>query len=132
MMDRESWTSDQLKEISSFNVRSLETSVKEDIVAGNVFYFFNANDGYDASRILNESLLQSFEEKVEGKMAVAVPHQDVLIIVDVRNDTGYDILAQLTMSFFASGTVPITAMSFLYENKELEPIFILGKNKPLK
>lgn len=132
MMDRESWTSDQLKEISSFNVRSLETSVKEDIVAGNVFYFFNANDGYDASRILNESLLQSFEEKIEGKMAVAVPHQDVLIIVDVRNDTGYDILAQLTMSFFASGTVPITALSFLYENKELEPIFILGKNKPLK
>jgi uncharacterized protein YtpQ (UPF0354 family) len=132
MMAKENWTKDQLKEVSSFNVRSLNTSVKEDIVAGNVFYFFNANDGYDASRILNESLLQSFEDKIEGKMAVAVPHQDVLIIVDVRNNTGYDILAQLTMSFFASGTVPITALSFLYENKKLEPIFILGKNKPVK
>jgi uncharacterized protein YtpQ (UPF0354 family) len=132
MMQKENWTRDQLKEVSAFNVRSLKTSVKEDIVAGNVFYFFNANDGYDASRILNDSLLQSFEEKIEGKMAVAVPHQDVLIIVDVRNDTGYDILAQLTMSFFASGNVPITALSFLYENKELEPIFILGKNKPIQ
>jgi uncharacterized protein YtpQ (UPF0354 family) len=130
MMEKENWTSDQLKEVSSFNIRSLKTSVKEDNVAGNVFYFLNANDGYDASRILNESLLQSFEEKIEGKMAVAVPHQDVLIIVDVRNNTGYDILAQLTMSFFASGTVPITALSFLYENKKLEPVFILGKNKP--
>jgi uncharacterized protein YtpQ (UPF0354 family) len=130
MMKKENWTSDQLKETSLFNVRSLETKVKEDIVAGNIFYFFNANDGYDASRILNENLLQSYEEKIEGKMAVAVPHQDVLIIVDVRNDTGYDILAQLTMSFFASGTIPITALSFLYEDKQLEPIFILGKNKP--
>lgn len=132
MMKKENWTSEQLKEISLFNIRSLETSVKEDIVAGNIFYFFNANDGYDASRILNENLLQSFEDKIEGEMAVAVPHQDVLIIVDVRNDTGYDILAQLTMSFFASGTIPITALSFLYENKQLEPIFILGKNKPNK
>jgi len=132
MMKRENWTEDQIKEVAAFNLRSLKTSVKEDLVAGNVFYFLNANDGYDASRILNESLLQSFAEKIEGKMAVAVPHQDVLIIVDVRNDTGYDILAQLTMSFFASGTVPITALSFLYENNELEPIFILGKNKPHK
>jgi uncharacterized protein YtpQ (UPF0354 family) len=130
MMERENWSKDQIKEVASFNVRSLKTSVKEDHVAGNVFYFFNANDGYDASRILNESLLQTFEEKIEGEMAVAVPHQDVLIIVDIRNNSGYDILAQLTMSFFASGTVPITALSFLYENRELEPIFILGKNKP--
>lgn len=132
MMEKEKWTKEQLKEVSSFNVRSLEIKVKEDLVAGNVFYFFNANDGYDASRILDESLLQSFKEKIEGEMAVAVPHQDVLIIVDVRNDAGYDILAQLTMSFFASGTIPITALSFLYDNKQLEPIFILGKNKPRK
>jgi uncharacterized protein YtpQ (UPF0354 family) len=33
------------------------------------------------------------------------------------------------MSFFANGHVPITALSFLYENGELEPVFILGKNK---
>ncbi|WP_226670182.1 DUF1444 domain-containing protein [Metabacillus litoralis] len=130
MMEKEGWTKEQLKEIALFNVRSLNTTVKEDVVAGNVFYFLNANDGYDASRILNESLLQSFEEKIEGQMAVAVPHQDVLLIVDVRNETGFDILAQLTMSFFASGTIPITALSFLYEEKKLEPIFILGKNKP--
>ncbi|WP_273130684.1 DUF1444 domain-containing protein [Metabacillus sp. HB246100] len=130
MMQKEGWTVDQLKEIASFNVRSLQSVVKEDVVAGNIFYFFSAKDGYDASRILNESILQTYEEKIEGQMAVAVPHQDVFIIVDVRNETGFDILAQLTMSFFASGTIPITALSFLYENKKLEPIFILGKNKP--
>ncbi|KKI91642.1 hypothetical protein WQ54_13535 [Bacillus sp. SA1-12] len=131
MMEKEGWTREQLKEVSSFNIRSLKTKVNEDKVAGNIFYFFNANDGYDASRILDESLLHSFAAKIEGKMAIAVPHQDVLIIADIRNHTGYDILAQLTMSFFASGTVPITALSFLYEDYKLEPIFILGKNKPV-
>ena len=68
MMQKENWTLDQLKEVSTFNVRSLKTSVKEDNVAGNVFYFFNANDGYDASRILNDSLLQSFEKRMVGEM----------------------------------------------------------------
>ncbi|MBD1380159.1 DUF1444 domain-containing protein [Metabacillus arenae] len=129
ILQREGWTIKRIKETASFNVRSLPTKWKEDQVAGNIFYFLNQNDGYDASRILNDSLLKSFEEKVTGTMAVAVPHQDVLIIADIRNETGYDILAQMTMSFFASGRVPITALSFLYENQELEPIFIMGKNK---
>lgn len=62
-------------------------------------------------------------------MTVSVPHQDVLIIGDIRNETGYDVLAQLTMSFFTNGRVPITALSFIYENKKLEPIFILAKNR---
>lgn len=60
---------------------------------------------------------------------LAVPHQDVLVIADIQNETGYDVLAQLTMSFFASGRVPITALSFLYKDGGLEPIFILGKNR---
>jgi len=64
-----------------------------------------------------------------GTMVLAVPHQDVLIMADIRNDRGYDVMAQMAMSFFANGRVPITALSFIYENGELEPIFILGKNK---
>ncbi|MGD6816909.1 DUF1444 domain-containing protein [Metabacillus sp. 84] len=129
MMDKEGWSQKRIKETALFNLRSLAPSVKEDQVAGNTFYFFRANDGYDASRMLNESLLESFKTRITGTMALAVPHQDVLIIADVQNETGYDILAQMTMSFFASGRVPITALSFLYEDGELEPIFILGKNK---
>jgi uncharacterized protein YtpQ (UPF0354 family) len=78
---------------------------------------------------LNQAFLKEMEEKISGTMVLAVPHQDVLIIADVQNDTGYDILAQMAMSFFSSGRVPITALSFLYENSELEPIFILGKNR---
>ncbi|MBK0007599.1 MULTISPECIES: DUF1444 domain-containing protein [Priestia] len=118
-----------VREMAKFNLRSLPISHKKDTVAGNDFYFVNQNDGYDASRILNEAFLQDFASSVSGTMAIAVPHQDVLILADIQNETGYDILAQMTMSFFASGRVPITALSFLYENGELEPIFILGKNR---
>ncbi|MCH1625349.1 DUF1444 domain-containing protein [Fredinandcohnia quinoae] len=129
LLDKEKWQPDQIREIAKFNIRSLNISYKEDTVAGNIFYFINTNDGYDASRILNESFLQKMNQKITGAMTVAVPHQDVLIIADIQNETGYDILAQMTMSFFTSGRVPITALSFLYEDNELEPIFILGKNR---
>ncbi len=129
MMEKEGWEPNRIKEIALFNVRSLSTSLKEDQVAGNTFYFLNTNDGYDASRILNKGFLADFEKKMTGAMVVAVPHQDVLIIADIQNDRGYDVMAQMAMSFFANGHVPITALSFIYENGELEPIFIMGKNK---
>lgn len=132
LMTKENWTRDYIREVALFNVRSLKTTMKRDEVAGNTFYFLNTNDGYDASRILNDSFLKEMSSKITGDMAIAVPHQDVLILADIQNETGYDILAQMTMSFFASGRVPITALSFLYENGELEPIFILGKNRSKK
>ncbi len=132
LLQKENWKFERIREIAKFNLRSLEVSYKTDVVAGNTFYFVNQNDGYDASRILNDSFLQKMSQQIKGTMAVAVPHQDVLLIADIQNDTGYDILAQMTMSFFAAGRVPITALSFLYEENELEPIFILGKNRPKK
>jgi uncharacterized protein YtpQ (UPF0354 family) len=129
LLKKEGWSEGQVRETALFNVRSLSVKLKEDRVADNTFYFLNSNDGYDASRILNTSFLNEMKKRMKGTMTVAVPHQDVLIIADVENNTGYDILAQMTMSFFASGRVPITALSFLYEDGELEPIFILGKTK---
>src|SRR5690606_21402912 len=125
-----SLTEEQIKEVAKFQVRKLKTAVKEDHVAGNIFYFLNENDGYDASRILNESFLKEMKARITGDMTVSVPHQDVLIIGDIRNETGYDVLAQMAMHFFTNGKVPITSLSFIYENDELEPIFIMAKNKP--
>jgi len=129
MLESEQWQAERIREVARFNVRSLSTEVKTDTVAGNMFYFLNTNDGYDASRIVNDAWLREMKENIQGTMALAIPHQDVIIIADVQNETGYDVLAQMAMSFFASGHVPITALSFLYEEGELEPIFILGKNK---
>lgn len=132
LLQKEGWSPEQVREMAMFNVRSLPAPVKEDSVAGNIFYFLNTKDGYDASRVLNKGFLVEMQARITGTMALAIPHQDVLIIADIRNDTGYDVLAQMAMSFFADGKVPVTALSFLFENGELEPIFILGKNKPIK
>lgn len=129
-LEKNELSAQSVREMAKFNVRSLHTEMKQDEVAGNTFYFINSNDGYDASRILNDVFLRKMSEKMKGTMTVSVPHQDVLIIGDIQNDTGYDVLAQMTMSFFTNGYVPITALSFLYQDGDFEPIFILGKNKP--
>lgn len=129
LLNEAGWSIERVRETALFNVRALPISLKEDEVAGNKYYFIRTNDGYDASRILNQALLKEMSDKITGTMAVAVPHQDVLIIADIQNDTGYDVLAHMTMSFFASGRVPITALSFIYDAGELEPIFIMAKNK---
>lgn len=120
----------KIKEIALFNVRSLKTEAKVDVVAGNTFYFINQNDGYDASKILNDQLLKQYANIAEGELAVAVPHQDVLIIADIKNETGYDVLGQMVFSFFSSGRTPITALPFIYENGKFEPVFILAQRKP--
>jgi uncharacterized protein YtpQ (UPF0354 family) len=132
MLSQLSLTAEQVKEAAKFSVKQLATPLKRDEVSGNVYYFLNSNDGYDASRILNKAFLDDMKSKVEGEMTVSVPHQDVLIIGDIRNDVGYDVLAQMTMHFFTVGMVPITSLSFVYENDKLEPIFILAKNKSNK
>lgn len=132
LLKKEGWSKERIVEIASFNVRSLSTEPKKDTVAENDFYFIATQDGYDASRILNDAFLEEMKVNAQGDLAVAVPHQDVLIVVDVRNNTGYDILAQMTMKFFAEGRIPITSLPFIYEDKKLEPIFILAKNRPIK
>jgi len=132
MLKTVNMTEQQIKEMSLFNVRKLKNKYSTDEVKGNIFYFINSNDGYDASRILNTSFLNEVQEQCEGEMLVAVPHQDVLIIADIRNKTGYDVMAHLTMEFFTKGLVPITSLSFGYDKGHLEPIFILGKNNKQK
>lgn len=132
MLEKLSMTVEQVREAARFSVKKLPTNMKSDEVAGSIFYFVNNNDGYDASRILNDKFLEEMRGKIEGDMTVSVPHQDVLIIGDIRSEVGYDVLAQLTMHYFTVGMVPITSLSFVYEDGKLEPIFILAKNKVSK
>lgn len=129
MMAAVGLTEREMMEAALFKVRALPTSMKKDEVSDNIFYFVNNKDGYDASRILNSAFLKDMAQKIEGHMTVSVPHQDVLIIGDIRNDTGYDVLAQMTMHFFTTGAVPVTSLSFIYDEGELDPIFIMGKNR---
>lgn len=129
MLSEQNWTKEHLHEVALFNIRSRSTKYKTDRVANNDFHFISTQDGYDASRILNESFLEEMKANCKGELAISVPHQDVLILADIENDRGYDILAQMSMQFFAEGRIPITSLSFIYDSGKLEPIFILAKNK---
>ena len=100
MIEEQNLTQSQLDEMAMFNLRSLSYEYKTDKVADNSFYFIATQDGFDASRILNESFLLKMYEKAEGDFAVATPHQDVLILADIINDTGYDVLGQTALQFF--------------------------------
>lgn len=124
-------TATELDEMARFNLRSLPIEAKEDQVAGNTFYFVNYNDGYDASRLLNQTLIDQMMGKIKGTFACAIPHQDVLIFADIQNNQGYDVLAQMAMHFFTSGHIPITSLPFLYEEGTFRPIFIMAKSKPI-
>ncbi|GAE25804.1 uncharacterized SAV1743 homolog [Halalkalibacter wakoensis JCM 9140] len=130
MLEGTGLTKGKVREMAMFNVRSLPQPLKEDKVAGNRFFFLRAKDGFDASRVLDQSLLEKMESEANGQLAVAIPHQDVLIFADIINERGYDVLAQLALQFFGEGRVPVTALPFLYENGELEPTFILAQRKP--
>ncbi|MBB6448115.1 uncharacterized protein YtpQ (UPF0354 family) [Geomicrobium halophilum] len=130
LLEREGMSEQRMKEAARFNIRSLPAPLKADDVAGNRFYFVNTNDGYDASRILNEAWLKEMSASIDGELALAVPHQDVLILADVQNEHGYDVLGQMTFRFFGDGRVPITALPFMYEEGKLDPIFILARKKP--
>ena len=73
LLNESGWELKALAEMATFNVRSLPQPFKEDEVAGNRFYFLSANDGYDASRILDQSLVQRMEQKAVGQLVAQFP-----------------------------------------------------------
>lgn len=129
MLEQSGWAKQELKERAMFNLRSLSNEAKKDEVAGNVYYFISTPDGYAASRILNQALIQEYAQKVKGDLCVAIPHQDVLIFADLRNEAGYDVMGQMGFHFYTQGSMPITALPFQLKEGVLEPIFILAKRR---
>ncbi|MCO7175909.1 DUF1444 family protein [Sporolactobacillus kofuensis] len=130
-LDQEGLDEQSLIELASFNLSALPIKIKKDVVKNNTFYFIHTNDGFDASRILNRKLVSDMQAKAHGDLTVAIPHQDVLIFGDVVNPEGYDILAQMTMKFYTSGTIRITMLPFIIEKGKLEPIFIMANKRPM-
>lgn len=128
-VENTSLSPDEWLEKSKSNLSKLPYSVKKQTVAENDFYFFHQNDGYDASRILLESLWLQEVGEAREKLTLSIPHQDVLIVAKINNDEGLQILAKMTMEFYTEGRSPITSFSFHYPDgqAELEPIFIFLK-----
>ena len=58
MLEAMELTETELMESALFRVRSLPTSMKKDEVDGNIYYFVNNNDGYDASSNIEHSIFK--------------------------------------------------------------------------
>lgn len=132
LLESAGWSQQELKEKALFNLRGLPNDVKTDEVAGNVFTFISPQDGYAASRILNHKLIEQYASQCKGDFCTAIPHQDVLIMADLRNEQGYDVLGQMAMHFYRNGDMPVTPLPFEYKEGHLSPIFILAKTGHVK
>ncbi|AME08842.1 MULTISPECIES: DUF1444 family protein [Gemella] len=113
-----------LLEIAESNLEKLPLKFNTDIVAGNTFYFLNAKDGYDGARILDKKVLNYFYDKIGGEYYLGLPHQDVLVIADIKNKKGLEILQKMMIHFFTEGLVPITTITFKYDGSNIESLFI--------
>lgn len=113
------WTEEKLHELAIQNISRLDSTPKVDRVGENEFYFISRGDGYSASRILNPKLIDWMSRKATGALGIAIPHQDVLIFADLRDQRGYQVLAQIAMDFAVKGDIPISSVAFLWEKGEL-------------
>ena len=55
---------------------------------------------------------------------MGITHQDKLIIADIKNKKGLEVLQKVMVHFFAEGLVPITTITFKYDGNRLESYFI--------
>lgn len=122
-------TEEELYAQAIHNLSTLDVSYKIDQLGENVFYFFSYEDSYSASRILNSQLMSQMKDKIKGKMGVAIPHQDVLIIADLRDGKGASALSQIAFDFAMQGDTPISPLPFMFEGEMLEPYIAIRHKK---
>ena len=126
---REGITEEELYIQAIENLSALDLSYQMDRLGENVFYFFSYKDSYSASRILNPQLLPRMKNEIQGKMGVAIPHQDVLIIADLKDGKGASALSQITFDFSMQGDTPISPLPFMVEEDTLEPYIAIRHKK---
>jgi len=127
MLKNSDYSEEEIHKFALENVKRLDTTYKTDEVAENIFYFFSKPDGYAASRLLNDELVTFMRRKITGEMGVAIPHQDVLILADIRNETGFKVLSRLNIDFCMRGDIPVSPLPFIWtEDGNLEPIMVMA------
>lgn len=106
------------------NLKKLPLKYNKEEIKGNTFYFLNAKDGYDGSRILDEEILKYFFKKIQKDFYIGLPHQETLIIADIKNKIGLQILQKIMVKFYTEGLLPVTTITFKYDGEKLESFFI--------
>lgn len=126
MLEEAQMSEEELHQHSIKNLRALDIPSRVQQLGDNRITFINPRDGYAASRVLLPDLLDDHLQNKQGpELGIAIPHQDVLIIADLADDRGAQLLARLTFDFASKGEVPICPIPFFYEEGELEPFLIV-------
>ncbi|BAU29170.1 uncharacterized protein YtpQ (UPF0354 family) [Aneurinibacillus soli] len=129
MLTEAGMSAERLHTYAVENLTRLGGEPRRDQVGDHVFYFYAFSDSYSASRVLNTELMTDMASRINGKMGVAVPHQDVLIIADMADAKGAYMLAQIAVDFSMRGDVPITSLPFMYVEGEIEPYMVMRNPK---
>lgn len=133
MLEEAGWSEEELHQYAMKNLRKLPLSVRTQVVAGNTIHFINPKDGYAASRVLMTELLDQYDQGKKGEaLGVAIPHQDVLIIVDIQDSTGMQLLSRLTYDFASKGDIPISPFPFIYRDQTLESYIVIQHSQGKK
>lgn len=120
------WSQEKLHQCAMNNLQRLPFSVKTQQVGDTAVHFISPTDGYAASRVLLTPHLEEMDRTKKGStLGVAVPHQDVLIVADLHDDHGAQLLARLAYDFASKGPTPICPLPFFYEQGELTPYLIV-------
>jgi uncharacterized protein YtpQ (UPF0354 family) len=128
MLHDAGWSLEHLQAHAMENLRRLDVPVRTQQVGPHFIHFISPRDGYAASRVLLDDLLVRYDQQKSGQMlGVAVPHQDVLILADLQDKSGAQLLARLAFDFASKGPVPISPIPFLYEDGQLEPYLVVQK-----
>jgi len=126
MLTDANWTEEKLERCALENLQRLPFSVKTERVGKTAVHFISPADGYAASRILLPSLLKEMDQEKNGEvLGVAIPHQDVLIVADIPDDSGAQLLARIAFDFASKGPIPICPLPFFYEQGELTAFLVV-------
>lgn len=126
MLDAAGWSEEKLHRCAMENLQRLPFGVKTQKVGETAIHFISPTDGYAASRVLLQPLLEEMDRKKSGHvLGVAIPHQDVLIVADLHDDRGAQLLARLAFDFASKGPTPICPLPFFYEQGELTPFLVI-------
>lgn len=128
MLEEAGLEPERLHELSMNNLKRLDVPVRTQQLGENRIHFISPSDGYAASRVLLTELICEYDQNRQGyQLGVAIPHHDVLIIADIGDERGAQLLARVTYDFAQKGDVPVCPIPFLFEDGELVPYLSISK-----
>ncbi len=110
-----------LSDLRSLAVKNLASLLPRPEIRGtNGVFIVTAGGDYDASLILLGSVWTRKELKVDGKLVLAVPSRDLLLVTGSSNKTGLAVLKKTAAKTVAEAPYRLTPRLFIYESDRFQ------------